>query len=187
MERYEFTRERQSFIEGLKQPFAVYQFLNKTLVTLALSEGFCRLFGYEDRAKAYYDMDHDMYKEVHPDDVARLGNAAVQFADAKDGRYDVIYRTRIRGSKEYMIIHAVGEHVITETGVQIAHVWYTEEGEYKEGSGSELNRLMRNALHEESILKANRYDYLTGLPSMMYFFELAEVGWKTIREQGGEP
>ena len=61
MERYEFTRERQSFIEGLKQPFAVYQFLNKTLVTLALSEGFCRLFGYEDRAKAYYDMDHDMY------------------------------------------------------------------------------------------------------------------------------
>ncbi|MBO6210415.1 MAG: EAL domain-containing protein [Schwartzia sp.] len=187
MERYEFTRERQSFIEGLKQPFAVYQFLNKTLVTLALSEGFCRLFGYEDRAKAYYDMDHDMYKEVHPDDVARLGNAAVQFAAAKDGRYDVIYRTRIRGSKEYMIIHAVGEHVITETGVQIAHVWYTEEGEYKEGSGSELNRLMRNALHEESILKANRYDYLTGLPSMMYFFELAEVGWKTIREQGGEP
>ena len=112
MERYEFTKEQKAFMEGLKQPFAVYQYLNKKVVALALSEGFCRLFGYEDRAKAYHDMDHDMYREVHPDDVARLGNAAVQFAADRDSRFDVIYRTRIRGSKDYMIVHAVGEHEI---------------------------------------------------------------------------
>ena len=187
MERYEFTQEQQVCLERMKHPFAVYQFLNKKVVTLVLSDGFCDLFGYEDRAKAYYDMDHDMYKDVHPDDVARLGNAAIQFATAKGGKYDVIYRSRIPGSKEFMIIHATGKHEITETGVQIAHVWYMEEGKYKEGSGSELNRLMRNALHEESILKANRYDYLTGLPSTMYFFELAEVERNAIREEGGTP
>ncbi len=186
MERYEFTQERQSFIEGLKQPFAVYQFLNKTVVTLALSDGFCKLFGYEDRVQAYYDMDHDMYKAVHPDDAARIADAAVQFA-TKGGKYEVIYRTKNRENTGYIVIHALGEHVITETGVQIAHVWYTEEGEYKDGSGTELNRRLSNALHEESILKANRYDYLTGLPNMAYFFELAEAGKEEMQNNGGSP
>ncbi|MBQ7479866.1 MAG: EAL domain-containing protein [Selenomonadaceae bacterium] len=174
MGKYEFTKEQMEFIEGLRQPFAVYQFLNKKVVTLALSDGFCRLFGYEDRAQAYYDMDHDMYKDVHPDDVARIADIAIQFA-TQGGRYETIYRTRKKETKEYIIIHALGEHVITGTGKQIAQVWYMDEGEYTEGESSGLNRLMHNALHAESILKANRYDYLTGLPSMTYFFEMAEI------------
>ncbi len=186
MERYEFTKEQQCFIEGLKQPFAVYQFVNKKVVTLALSDGFCQLFGYEDRAQAYHDMDHDMYKEVHPDDVARTANAAIQFA-TKGGKYEVIYRTKNHAGPGYILIHALGQHVITETGVQIAHIWYTEEGEYKEGLGSELSQRMSNALHEESILKENRYDYLTGLPSMPYFFELAEAEGAAMRKAGQKP
>ncbi|MBR5908942.1 MAG: PAS domain-containing protein, partial [Schwartzia sp.] len=149
MERYEFQKDQKAFIEGLQQPFAVYQYVNKKVVTLALSDGFCKLFGYENRSKAYYDMDFDMYKNVHPDDVARISDAAIQFA-ADGGKYEAIYRTRNRKtSSGYIIIHALGEHVLTETGAQIAHIWYTEEGEYKEGSGSELNRLMNDALHEE--------------------------------------
>ncbi len=187
MERYEFTQEQQFFLEGLKQPYAVYQFVDKKVVTLALSDGFCKLFGYDkDRVQAYYDMDHDMYKEVHPDDAARVANEAVRFA-TKGGEYDVIYRTQKKGSKDYIVVHAIGEHEITETGAQIAHVWYTEEGEYRDGSGSGLNRRLYNALHEESILKENRYDYLTGLPSMTYFFELAEAERKAIREDGRTP
>ncbi len=186
MERYEFTKEQRAFLEGLRQPFAVYQFLNKKVVTLALSDGFCKLFGYEDRARAYYDMDHDMYKDTHPDDIARVANAAIQFA-TNGGKYEVIYRTRKKESSGYVIIHALGEHVTTETGVQIAHIWYMEEGDYKEGRGTELNRLINNALHEESILKANRYDYLTGLPSMTYFFDLAEAERKAILEEGDKP
>lgn len=185
-EKHEFTREQQAFIEGLKQPYAVYQFLNRKVVTLALSDGFCRLFGYEDRVQAYYDMDHDMYKETHPDDVARIANAAIQFATG-GGKYDVVYRTQKKGTKDYIVVHAIGEHEITGTGTQIAHVWYTAEGEYREGSGSELNRRLNNALHEESILQENRYDYLTGLPSMTYFFELAEAERKAIREDGRTP
>ncbi len=186
MGRYEFTQEQQRFIEDMKQPFAVYQYLNKKVVTIALSDGFCKLFGYTDRVQAYYDMEHDMYKDTHPDDAARLANAAIRFA-TKGGKYDEIYRTRKKGSTDYLIIHALGEHETTETGVRIAHIWYTEEGLYKEGSGSELNRLMNNALHEESILQENRYDVLTGLPSMTYFFELAEAERKAIREDGRIP
>ncbi len=187
MERYEFTKEQQSFIEGLRQPFAVYQFVNRKVVTLALSDGFCKLFGYSDRAQAYYDMDHDMYRDVHPDDAARIANVAVQFA-TRGGKYETIYRTKNRETDSgYIVIHAQGEHVRTETGIQIAHVWYTDEGEYQEGSGAELSRRMNKALHEESLLRATRYDGLTGLPSMAYFFELAEVERKAIREKGRRP
>lgn len=35
--------------------------------------------------------------------------------------------------------------------------------------------------------RENNYDYLTGLPSMTYFFELAESGCQTIAESGGKP
>ena len=68
MKKYEFTAEQKALMESMRVPFAVYQFLDKRVVTLALSDGFCELFGYSDRKQAYYDMDHNMYKNDHPDD-----------------------------------------------------------------------------------------------------------------------
>ena len=50
MKEYQFTKDQLSLIERMRQPFAVYQFLDKRVVTLALSDGFCELFGYDDRA-----------------------------------------------------------------------------------------------------------------------------------------
>ena len=173
MKKYELPKDQLSFIERMRQPFAVYQYIDKKVVTLALSVGFCRLFGYEDRARAYYDMDHNMYKDTHPDDVARVANAAVHFA-AEGGMLDVIYRTRKKDSSGYIVLHLIGEHVYQE-GVRLAHIWYTDEGEYIEGGGIGLNRALNNALHEESLVKANRYDHLTGLPNMSYFFERVEA------------
>ena len=189
MDRYRYSSQEQVLLERLRQPFAVYQFIDKRVVTLVLSEGFCELFGYADRARAYYDMDNDMYKDTHPDDVARIANAALRFA-TEGGRYEVIYRTRMAGTSDYRIIHAYGEHVYTDTGVRLAHVWYSDEGIYDEGCGQrgiELTQSLSNALHEESIVKASQYDYLTGLPSMTYFFELAEAGKREVRERGGSP
>ena len=80
MERYSYSPQERAVLEKLQQPFAVYQFIDRRVVTLILSDGFCRLFGYEDREQAMYDMDHDMYKDAHPDDVARIASAAVRFA-----------------------------------------------------------------------------------------------------------
>ena len=174
-------------MEGLQQAFAIYQFIDKRVVTLVLSEGFCDLFEYEDREQAYYDMDHDMYRNTHPDDVARIANAAFLFA-TQEKPYDVIYRVKKKHSEVYHIIHATGKHVYTETGVRLAHVWYVDEGVYAEQTvtcGTELNQALNNALHEDSIVKARQYDYLTGLPSMTYFFELAELGKADIERQGG--
>ncbi len=184
MYRYEFSPEQKHYLEKLKVPFAIYQFVNKHIVTLILSEGFCELLGYEDRDQAYYEMDHDMYIDTHPDDIARIANAAYRFAIDNEP-YNVIYRSRVRGSEDYRIIHAQGTHFRTEDGIYLSQVWYTDEGIYsQEGDPSRLSASLSNALREESILRANYYDSLTGLPSMSHFFELAEVTRKSIEATG---
>lgn len=189
MERYRFTDQVQNAYEELKQPLAIYQFVNKRVVTLVLSDGFCELFGYKERSQAYYDMDSNMYKDTHPDDVSRIADAAYRFAIGK-GDYEVIYRTRINKGNEYKVIHAVGRHIYTEEGIRLAHVWYTDEGTYTEDPSadvSELNRALNQLLHEQSLMKVTSYDHLTGLPSMTYFFELAEEGKETLINEGEEP
>ncbi len=189
MERYRFEERIQAAYEGLQQPFAVYQFIDKRVVTLALSDGFLDLFGYDDRALAYFEMDHDMYKDTHPDDVARIADEAFRFA-TEEGTYETIYRTKSKDKSDYKIVHAFGQHVYTDEGVRLAHVWYTDEGPYEEVPSAErsgLNKCYNKALHEQSILKASSYDYLTGLPSMTYFFELVEAGRKTLKAQGQYP
>ena len=188
-EKYRYDPGTLETLEHLSVPFAVYQFLDKRVVTLALSDGFLRLFGYEDRAQAYYDMDHDMYKDAYPDDVARIANEAYRFA-TEGGRYEVLYRTKTKNSSDYRMIHAYGEHVLTDTGVRLAHVWYSDEGIYNKAGGHqgfELNEALSNALHGNSIVKASQYDFLTGLPSMSYFFELALSGKERILGKGGTP
>ena len=52
MERYHFSKQEQEILEALHQLFAIYQFVNKRVVTLVLSDGFCELFGYDKRAQA---------------------------------------------------------------------------------------------------------------------------------------
>jgi hypothetical protein len=91
MSKHKFNETERNLMEQSRIPFAVYQFIDKRVVTLVLSDGFLDLFGYTDRAKAVYDMDNDMYKEVWPDDVSRIANAAIEFA-TKNKTYDVIYR-----------------------------------------------------------------------------------------------
>ena len=189
MKRYRFTEQLQTAYESMQVPFAIYQFINKRVVTLALSDGFCELFGYEDKAEAYYDMDHDMYKDTHPDDMARVADAAVRFA-TEGGKYEVIYRTSMKDGTGYKIVHALGRHVYTEDGTRLAYIWYTDEGTYAEEpqfAESELKRAMNDALHEESIVKAGLYDYLTGLPTMTLFFDRAEAEKEAVTEKGGKP
>ena len=187
MGRYEFDRKEREILENSLVPFAIYQFIDRRVVTLILSAGFLKLFNYTDRDQAYYDMDHDMYKETDPEDAARIADAALRFA-TEGGRYDVIYRTRKSDGRSYTIVHAIGEHFVTDTGVTLAQVWYTDEGSYSdEEGGSELTASLKKAIRRDNLIKASYYDHLTGLPSMTYFFELAEAGCKAIVDKGGSP
>ncbi len=187
MGRYEFSSKNRELMENSLVPFAIYQFIDKRVVTLILSAGFLKLFNYSDRDQAYYDMDHDMYKDADPEDVARIADAAFRFA-TEGGRYDVIYRTRRSDGGEYTIVHAIGEHFVTDSGVRLAQVWYMDEGSYSgDNSTGELTASLKKAIRRESMIKASYYDHLTGLPSMTYFLELADAGCKKIVDEGGCP
>ena len=189
MEKYRYTDEELKFLEGSCIPFAAYQFINKRVVTIAISAGFCDLFGFDkDNLPDVYDlMDNNMYRDTHPDDLAELADAAVRFA-TEGGDYDVIYRNIKDG--EYRIIHAYGKHVYKENGVRLAFVWYTDQGPYADDGREDKTGLLsalRGNLQERSATRRVGHDYLTGLPSMSYFFELAEEGCREIRKQGKTP
>lgn len=189
MEKYRLPDQEKNNIERLSMPFAVYQYVDKKVVTLALSDGFCSLFGYDDREKALYDMDNDMYKYAHPEDVSHLAEEAVRFA-TEGGEYDVIYRSMTPKTMEYMVIHAHGTHVFTEEGIRLAHVWYMNEGAYSEketSAGADKDHGIIKSFYEESVIRAYRYDHLTGLPTLTWFLELAQAGKDAMNKKGKEP
>ncbi len=189
MKRYRFPEREQTVLENMQMPFAIFQLVDKRIVSLVVSSGFCELLGSDDRAKVYDAMDHDTYRNVHPDDTARLGNAVYRFM-RDGGRFESVYRLKRPDEPGYLIIHAFGRHMYTDTGIRLAQIWYADEGVYNEGNdrgGTQLSETLSHALHEDSILRASYYDYLTGLPSMTYFFELAEESKETIRAKGDNP
>ncbi len=189
MKKYLYSDEEAKFLEKSQVPFAVYQFINKRVVTLILSRGFFDLFGFnwKDKEAIYYLLDNDMYRDAHPDDLAVLGNEAYRFA-TEGGNYDVVYRFLRDG--EYRIIHAVAMHIYKEDGTRLAFVQYADLGAYTEegvkGSDETLNALKNQLIARSMDMKQN-YDFLTGLPAMSHFFELAETGCEEIREQGKNP
>ena len=189
MEKYRFSEQEQTLMENMQMPFAIFQLVEERIVTLVVSKGFCELVGSDDRASVYAAMDHDTYRMVHPDDVARVGNAAFRFMK-ESGRFESVYRLKSPSGSGYIVIHAFGRHFYVDSGVRLAQIWYADEGPYTEGSGrggTALSESLSNALHEDSIVRASYYDYLTGLPSMTYFFELAEASKREIREKGDNP
>ena len=186
MEKYQYSAEKREALESLINPLAVFQYVDQTVVTLALSEGFIRLLGYRDRAEATHAMDHDMYGKAHPDDRERLAGAVLRFA-RDDEQLNVVYRTRQGMASDYRVLHIRGKHVLTETGARVSHVWFMDEGVYVEGeedTGTQLNRILNSALHEESIMKAARFDELTGLPNLACFFKLCEKAKSDILRAG---
>ncbi|HCI73023.1 MAG TPA: hypothetical protein DHV42_00585 [Lachnospiraceae bacterium] len=193
MEKYQFPEEIRITLEASPQPFAVYQHVNGRVVPLLVSAGFCELFGYPDRSKAYDDLNQGLYEYIHPDDAERISKAGNRFV-TEGGRYDVVYRTRNRIDGRYQIIHAAGRHLRSEDTLRIAYIWYMDEGYYTEEEDREkdlktgsFRALLNGVLHEGSILKAIQYDHLTGLPSMTHFFRMAEEAKRRILHEGGEP
>lgn len=186
MDKYRYSDEEQKLLESSAIPFAVYQFIDKRVVTIVLSEGFFELFGYKGMGKReLYDlMDNNMYRDTHPDDLSFIGDAAYRFA-TEGGEYDVVYRTKKDG--EYRIIHANGKHVYKEDGIRLAFVWYTDCGAFNGDEKDDLLNIFKSKLAANSLNSKMKHDYLTGLPSMTYFFELADAGCAQIRNAGKTP
>ena len=183
MERYRYDEKELRFIEESCVPFAVYQYINKRVVTIALSQGFCDLLGYS-RQEAVDLMDNNMYRDTHPEDVTYVNDAATRFIN-EGGEYNTIYRSLKDG--EYRIVHAYGRHITKEDGTRLAIIWYNDEGPFSdtsEGRTSQFNQSLSKAIGERNLYKKSNFDYATGLPGMSYFFDLAEQGRRVLLTLG---
>ena len=185
MKRYEFSDAERKALEKLRVPLAVYQFLNKRVVTVLVSDGFIELLGYDSREKTIYAMDNNMYEDTHPDDKSYIAEAAVNFA-VNGGKYNVVYRSRSLSGSDYRILHAIGEHIYTEDGTRLAYVWYTDEGPYSSQSHDSLLAVdfdIRHAMKGKNAEINSSYDVLTGLPTMSYFIDLVNQ-WRRDHRGG---
>ena len=186
MKKFKFSKKELELIENSCVPSAVYQFVDNKVFTLAISKGLLELFGLEGNVKDYYEiLDKDRYRECHPDDIAMLQNAAVTFA-TKEQPYNVVYRTKIKDG--YKIIHAYGKHIYKGNN-RLAVIWYTDEGIFKENSV--VNKDLLNAAYSNFLTVTDsenviNYDYLTGFPTIAYFFYLADTTFFTETEKLGK-
>ncbi|MCR5415606.1 MAG: EAL domain-containing protein [Pseudobutyrivibrio sp.] len=188
MERYEFAELQRKALEALNIPLVIYQFIDNRVVTLLVTDGMSKLMGVS-KEEIIDLFDKDMYKDTHPDDKARVADAAYKFASGT-GNYDVVYRSMSKKINDYVIVHAHGEHYFAEHGEMLSTTVYMVEGL---GGGQddkitgEIASNYQDLLKKESLIRDNFYDSLTGLPNMSYFLMLADAGKKALIEEGLSP
>ena len=113
--------------ENSEIPVAVYQFINGSIQTKLVSKGLIRWLGPNaTREEMIRVLDTDMYRGVHPDDIVLVATKAKEFAQVKDGRYEVVYRQKLYDKDEYRVIHSLGFHRYLEDGRRYAVVVYED-------------------------------------------------------------
>ena len=176
MEKYQYDSTTFKILESTSVPFGVYQYIDKRLEAILLSRGFLDFYGYENKQSTYDMLNNDMFRDVHPDDVAFIADAVHRFLE-EDEAYDVIYRSKIHG--EYRIIHAYGRHIFKEGGVRLEMCWYTDHGPFLQDSEYESDGSLSSALSIAIMSRTSQrtlsYDYLTGFPSMTNFFKQCDI------------
>lgn len=125
-EIFSFKEEIQAAYERLPLPFAIYQFINNEVVVLVVSDGYCEMFGYDEKSDAYSDLKEFVFANIHPKDLARIEAEAARIA-TESGQFDLIYRAHMKDSSEYKVIRAVGKPEVIEDDVHLVHIWYTDE------------------------------------------------------------
>ncbi len=170
MGRYEFSESEKKTLEMLNVPMVIYQVIDKRVVTLLVTNGMCSLMSMP-RDEIIELFDTDMYRDTHPDDKARVADAAYKFASGGD-TYDCVYRTMSKVLNDYVIIHAHGTHFFTDSGAMLSATVYLVEGLGQDMENSLTEKLASNfneMMKKESLIRDNFYDTLTGLPNMSYF------------------
>ena len=187
LEIYQYSPEERKLLEAMEMPFSVFQYVDGKIVTILVSDGMISLFHHKSREDAIELLNNDIYRDTHPADIKAAQDVARDFVE-KDARYSVFFRIKIDG--QYHIIHSHGIHEYKEGGVKLAIVWYSDEGPYRKGlypDETGINQYLNRMIDERHQVRNASYDNLTGLPTMFYFFELAEHGRKRYIKEGYDP
>ena len=171
---------RIQLIEISHIPCGVFTFADNRVVAITVSQGFCDLYECT-REYALDILNNHIYDNVHPDDVARLGDAALKFTSGS-GDYNVIFRVDVNG--KYKIIHARGKHIYNSKKERQSIIWYSDEGLYQDDTRELYDQAFSYMLQDSRDNFVGGYDPLTGLPNMNYFFKLAETARDQLIEEG---
>lgn len=185
MKIYEFSADTRAFIENIPIPIAVYQYIEDQIRPLLVSKAYLELFGYGSCEEAIYGLGRDLYRNVHPDDIARMEQHSYRFA-AGDGAYDIVFRNRREDQTQYRLIHGTGRH-ITVDGANLAFITYTDEtadAGHDQMVKAVLTTLSGRYSSSESAEFTKHYDDLTGLQNMTHFFDYAAADIEKILEKG---
>lgn len=188
MGTYEISSDTRSFLENIPIPLAVYRYVDDQIKPLLVSKAYLRLFGYDSCQEAVYCLNTDLYRNVHPDDIARMEDHSYSFA-TQDDSYDVIFRNRREDQSDYHIIHGTGKH-ISVNGAELAFITYTDET--ADSGNDEIVKAVLTTLSDkyspsESTEFSKHYDELTGMHNMTHFLEYAGAGIEKMWEKGQVP
>lgn len=191
MKTYEFNQDTRSFLESLPIPLAVYQYIDDKIKALLVSNAYLKLFGYGSCEEAVYCLNSDLFRNVHPDDIAEMEESAFDFATSKDS-YNVCFRNMRDDQTSYHLIRGTGRY-ITINDHRLGFITYTDETD--QAGSDEIVQAVLTSLAEfpasggtsGSTAYARHFDELTGLHNMTHFLKNAGTGIQNLWEQGRSP
>ena len=184
MSKYESIKDKMAAVERYVVPFVAFKRIDNQIVPIAISDGFCNLFGVA-KEDAYKLLSRHLFRDVHPDDKDRLLAAVSRFETEGLG-LKIICRIRTAKSQDFMVVHIQGEYFTAEGGERMAVVWFTSEGFYSPDT-EDKNTLAYSfnlMLREETLIHRESYDALTGLPNMASFFKLITAARSNLQTDG---
>jgi predicted signal transduction protein with EAL and GGDEF domain len=186
---------RQVF-DVMPAPVGVYLLNGHKLKPVYVNTSFCKTFLYESTEEAIEHVQEDFLKDVFQEDAARLFDQADSFIN-QNGNYDIYYRIRRPGQKEWHIIHAIGSRTWYGNSCFLVVIYTDENIALEEKSARDLLEAENQAqnirdkisekLEKENELHKNQYDDLTGLPNLGHFFRTIPLQIEEMKKNGKKP
>lgn len=170
-------------LENSEIPLAVYQFTGGCVRTVLVSDGLVRLHvPGSSREDVIRLLDTDMYRDVHPEDTVYVATRAAEFAKLEGGRYEVVYRQKLRGEDAYRIIHAVGYHRHLEDGSKCAVVVYDDVTDALDANGKSLQNFEGSVVEFLSTDKVDPFVIFDANTHEIYMVSASiERVWKPVK------
>ena len=164
-------------------PLAVYRHVDGKARTVLVSDGLVR---WQAPGKTREDLvrflDEDMYRDVHQEDVVYVATKAKDFSKIEDGCYDVVYRQKLYGRKDYRTVHAVGYHRYLEDGTKCAVVVYDDVTAALESNGGSRSDFEEGVVEFLNTDKVDPFVIFNADTHKIYMVSASvEQVWKPVR------
>ena len=176
-----FPEEMRKTLESSAASFVYYQIENGRAVPVLASDGFCMRTGMP-RDHVLEWLGRGLFERLHPDDVGIVSRVSEEFIGHR-GTYNVVFRCRLSAvdSKEYILIHGIGNWQTMEDGTELAVISYSNL--------TALKGIIQENAQVFGVLPKDRFytDFLTELPNINYMHEFGREKVDQICSGGHTP